>query len=592
MTTSTPFETMPVATTVGDTDYMLMLQSGAGKRLSRAVLGDKLYDKGAVVRGPWFGKHVGTIGDSITATAQDGVKWADVFATAQGVTLNNQAVSGVNMRDLVTQLGLMTLTSEDVILALAGTNDYGNGSGTALGVLGDDHTANTFYGDTDYVINTALAGNPALRLLFLTPPMRTDKTAANAAGFKLLDYVTAIKDVCAKYAVPVLDLHHCMGINSLTSATLTVDGLHPNGVGQNWLARMAGAFLNADGTGNALGSEVSSLFFGGAGSATSPQVAVGVANYGMFYSGSALRWTINGVQKMAINAAGFAFGEAADPTGTPIISLVSTAAGPFSGNATMQMHAEVAANNLIWRTSANASGPAMNFRKGRGTIASEALPATSDTLGAINWQAADGAGASVAVASLTAIVIETTPSATHMGTSLRLSAAAIGASTVTEVARLEPGTGLSMFGANPVIDQNRVLRLRSYTIATLPAASTAAGQTVYCSDLGGGGGALVSDGTHWQRTSSGQQTVATDADLTLTALTSAENQKHTGTLTANRTVTLSTTAAYAGAVLQVARTGSGAFNLSLGGLKNLTTGTWAEVIFDGTAWYLAADGTI
>ena len=32
------------------------------------------------------------------------------------------------------------------------------------------------------------------------------------------------------------------------------------------------------------------------------------------------------------------------------------------------------------------------------------------------------------------------------------------------------------------------------------------------------------------------------------------------------------------------RTGGGAFNLDLGGLKNLATNTWAEVIYDGSAW--------
>jgi hypothetical protein len=161
-----------------------------------------------------------------------------------------------------------------------------------------------------------------------------------------------------------------------------------------------------------------------------------------------------------------------------------------------------------------------------------------------------------------------------------------------EAVRIDHSAGLSMFGANPVIDQNRHFRLRSYTIATLPSASPA-GQTIYCSDLGGGGGQLNSDGTSWRRVSrGGQQAVATDANFTLTVLTSAEEQKHTGTLTADRTITLSTTNAYSGARFKVTRTGAGAFNLSVGGLKNLATNTWAEVIYDGAAWYLAAYGAL
>ena len=98
-----------------------------------------------------------------------------------------------------------------------------------------------------------------------------------------------------------------------------------------------------------------------------------------------------------------------------------------------------------------------------------------------------------------------------------------------------------------VIDANQIFRLRSYTVGALPSAATAAGQMILCSDLGGGAGQLNSDGTNWRRTTPGQQTVATNANYTLTVLVNAENQRHTGTLTANRTVTLSTTNAYAGA---------------------------------------------
>ena len=160
-----------------------------------------------------------------------------------------------------------------------------------------------------------------------------------------------------------------------------------------------------------------------------------------------------------------------------------------------------------------------------------------------------------------------------------------------DVLRISADTGLSMFGANPIIDENRHLRLRSYIIATLPPASTP-GQMIYCSDLGGGGGQLISDGTRWQRMSPGQQTITTDANITLTPLVSAEEQRHTGTLTANRTVTLSTTNAYPGARFRVVRTGGGAFALSVGGLKSLTTNCWAEPVYNGTSWYIGAYGAL
>lgn len=92
----------------------------------------------------------------------------------------------------------------------------------------------------------------------------------------------------------------------------------------------------------------------------------------------------------------------------------------------------------------------------------------------------------------------------------------------------------------------------------------------------------------------GYEAVATDAAATLTVGANAENVKHTGTLTADRAITLSTTNAFAGARFRITRTGGGAFNLNVGTgpLKALITNTWAEFIYDGSAWYLAAYGAL
>jgi HK97 family phage major capsid protein len=77
-------------------------------------------------------------------------------------------------------------------------------------------------------------------------------------------------------------------------------------------------------------------------------------------------------------------------------------------------------------------------------------------------------------------------------------------------------------------DANSHLRLRSYTVATLPDPAAAAGQMIFCSDLGGGGGQLTSDGAAWRRVSGGgQQTIATNAAATLAVLTNAEGILHT-----------------------------------------------------------------
>ncbi len=90
------------------------------------------------------------------------------------------------------------------------------------------------------------------------------------------------------------------------------------------------------------------------------------------------------------------------------------------------------------------------------------------------------------------------------------------------------------------------------------------------------------------------QTVSSDAAFSLTPLTSPHQTRHTGVLNADRAVTLSTTNAAAGMSFLLTRTGAGAFNLNVGTgpLKALATNTWCQVVYDGSAWYLAAYGAL
>ena len=85
-----------------------------------------------------------------------------------------------------------------------------------------------------------------------------------------------------------------------------------------------------------------------------------------------------------------------------------------------------------------------------------------------------------------------------------------------------------------------------------------------------------------------------DADVTLYALRNAPVQRYATALTANRTVTLSTTGAYHGAHFRVVRTGLGAFTLDVGGLKTIgsATAAFVDVIYNGSAWVLAGYGTL
>lgn len=85
-----------------------------------------------------------------------------------------------------------------------------------------------------------------------------------------------------------------------------------------------------------------------------------------------------------------------------------------------------------------------------------------------------------------------------------------------------------------------------------------------------------------------------DADVTLTAGSNFPTIRYATTLTANRTVTLSTTGARNGDKFRVSRTGLGAFTLDVGGLKTIPSATAAfvDVEYDGTAWRLTGYGTL
>lgn len=88
-----------------------------------------------------------------------------------------------------------------------------------------------------------------------------------------------------------------------------------------------------------------------------------------------------------------------------------------------------------------------------------------------------------------------------------------------------------------------------------------------------------------------------DASATITWDVDSETQIWATPLTADRTVTLATTNAVAGAKFRIIRklAATGVFNLSIGTgpLIQLQVGNeWCEVTYDGAAWFVSAYGSI
>ncbi len=182
------------------------------------------------------------------------------------------------------------------------------------------------------------------------------------------------------------------------------------------------------------------------------------------------------------------------------------------GGFTTTVQADGSCTTFVRRYSGDASGARFHLTKSRGSRASTTSVSQNDQLGLLLFSGNTG-GATEALTTgiqITPSVIEATPSSSAFGSRLVFSLAPVGGSSLTETLRLEAGTGLSMYGANPVIDQNRNVRARIYTVATLPSAATAAGQRAQVSDasspafaaiVAGGGSThspVYSDGSTWR----------------------------------------------------------------------------------------------
>ena len=185
-------------------------------------------------------------------------------------------------------------------------------------------------------------------------------------------------------------------------------------------------------------------------------------------------------------------------SGNPTVSLpdsivVGSAGG---GTAAETIRGEGSVTITVARYSTDATQAQISTQKARGTIASPSDVATSDVLGQFQCQGYGGGfrfGGDIRVVATAA-----TPSSTDMQSRVEIRAAAAGSVSATEIARFETANGLSMFGANIVIDASRLFRARSYTVATLPG-TPAAGAIAYCSNETGGAVQVFGDGTNWRR---------------------------------------------------------------------------------------------
>ncbi len=277
--------------------------------------------------------------------------------------------------------------------------------------------------------------------------------------------------------------------------------------------------------------------------------------------------------------------------GGPSLSA-SVVGGGFTFTATGE--SSTTFQNIVFQSGANS--PVYALRKGRGTIAAPSVPLTGDVLGILRFGGYVSSGPTFGnTAEIGTVVSETTYGTTALGGYLRFRLAPVGSASLAEVARLDNENGLSLFGANPVIDQNRGHRLRSTTIAGAVTPAVA-GTLFYHSDAQGGAGEVAVDtASAWRHAGQAAlKRLTTDANATYTPRADGRIVRDVAALTANRKLTLAATNVTDGHRVELSRRGSSggktrdvyqADGTTL--IASIADNAAADFIYDGTAalWF-------
>lgn len=164
--------------------------------------------------------------------------------------------------------------------------------------------------------------------------------------------------------------------------------------------------------------------------------------------------------------------------------------------------AEGAANIIASRITPDPNPPQLSTRKARGTIAAPLAVQNLDIVYNSIGFGYDGVSAYQSVANIQYRIIEPTPGPTAMGGRIVFAPTALGTTTLTDTLHIEVATGLTMYGVNPVIDQNRTHILALSTVAGLPTVVT--GGLRFVTDLEGGQGIVYGGNSFWRNAQNGQ----------------------------------------------------------------------------------------
>jgi lysophospholipase L1-like esterase len=192
-------------------------------------------------------KKWNTLGDSITEAAWGGVtKYDAIISNKYGMSLVNYGEGGTRIaytadrtRAFVERYQEMR-DDADIITVFGGTNDYS--ANVPLGTITSTDNS-TFYGALNILCTGLINKYVGKSIGFITPIQRRGYDVT-----KMMQYVNAIKEVCAKYSIPVLDLTTAGMLSpdiDAVNTQLYSDGVHLNNAGQEVIARRIESFIES-----------------------------------------------------------------------------------------------------------------------------------------------------------------------------------------------------------------------------------------------------------------------------------------------------------------------------------------------------------
>lgn len=130
---------------------------------------------------------------------------------------------------------IANIPDANIFTIFGGTNDwyYDTTLGSML-PMGSSFDITTLYGALQTICENLQGRTLTPYILFITPT-QTPRARYSTGTITYEQIVKAIKDVCALYAIPVLDLYHESNISIINITKTTIDGIHPSAVGSNMI---------------------------------------------------------------------------------------------------------------------------------------------------------------------------------------------------------------------------------------------------------------------------------------------------------------------------------------------------------------------